>query len=414
MMSAARLTPCVSSAAPARAAAHAAPLAARRSVVSLRVAALPVRSAGRALTVVRASAPAKAAAPTVSEELVAKSINAIRFLAIDGVEKANSGHPGLPMGCAPMTYVIFREAMKFNPKNPQWFNRDRFVLSAGHGSMLQYSILHLCGYDSVSVRTRRNPSATHTHAQRPAPPRPRAARAAAALRRAPCAPSADRGPAAVPPVGQQDARTPGELHHRRRGGHHGCAPRARACAGAVARADAVPVLVAQAPWARGSATPSAWPSPRSTWLRASTSRTPRWWTTTRAWPDRRRQAASAGSGAPEGCTTRAAAPRAHLARPSPPRRWCRAPRLLGVQPLATRWHQCKISVFSLSLRQPECTAAACPFPAGCQPPWAQLSGLRRPPLCLLCCCAYLTLCCPPNPSQLLHHGRRVQHGGCLR
>jgi hypothetical protein len=88
----------------------------------------------------------------VSEELVMKSINAIRFLAIDGVEKANSGHPGLPMGCAPMTYVLFRETMKFNPKNPQWFNRDRFVLSAGHGSMLQYAMLHLCGYDSVTVR----------------------------------------------------------------------------------------------------------------------------------------------------------------------------------------------------------------------------------------------------------------------
>jgi len=80
-----------------------------------------------------------------------KSINSIRFLAIDGVEKANSGHPGLPMGCAPMTYVLFREFMRFNPKNPQWVNRDRFVLSAGHGSMLHYSMLHLCGYDSVKV-----------------------------------------------------------------------------------------------------------------------------------------------------------------------------------------------------------------------------------------------------------------------
>jgi len=78
-------------------------------------------------------------------------INAIRFLAIDAVEKANSGHPGLPMGCAPMTYVIFNEFMKFNPKNPYFFNRDRFVLSAGHGCMLHYSMLHLTGYDSVKT-----------------------------------------------------------------------------------------------------------------------------------------------------------------------------------------------------------------------------------------------------------------------
>jgi transketolase len=78
-------------------------------------------------------------------------INAIRFLAIDGVEKANSGHPGLPMGCAPMTYLIFNEFMKFNPKNSQFFNRDRFILSAGHGCMLHYSMLHLTGFDSVKI-----------------------------------------------------------------------------------------------------------------------------------------------------------------------------------------------------------------------------------------------------------------------
>ena len=134
-------------------AAAAAPLAARRSVVGLRSAAPAGRARAAGSVDVRCqAAPAKAAAPAVSEELVNKSINAIRFLAIDGVEKANSGHPGLPMGCAPMTYVVFREAMKFNPKNPAWFNRDRFVLSAGHGSMLQYAMLHLCGYDSVKVR----------------------------------------------------------------------------------------------------------------------------------------------------------------------------------------------------------------------------------------------------------------------
>jgi transketolase len=100
---------------------------------------------------IRATAAVQAPAK-VSPEVVEKSINAIRFLAIDAVEKANSGHPGLPMGCAPMAYVLFNEAMKFNPKNPYWFNRDRFVLSAGHGCMLQYALLHLAGYDSVKVR----------------------------------------------------------------------------------------------------------------------------------------------------------------------------------------------------------------------------------------------------------------------
>jgi transketolase len=78
-------------------------------------------------------------------------INSIRFLAIDAVEKAKSGHPGLPMGAAPMAFVLWDRFMRFNPKNPQWFNRDRFVLSAGHGCMLQYALLHLTGYDSVSL-----------------------------------------------------------------------------------------------------------------------------------------------------------------------------------------------------------------------------------------------------------------------
>ncbi|KAL8208028.1 hypothetical protein R6Q57_007440 [Mikania cordata] len=81
--------------------------------------------------------------------LVEKSINTIRFLAIDAVEKANSGHPGLPMGCAPMGHILYDEVMRYNPKNPYWFNRDRFVLSAGHGCMLQYALLHLAGYDAV-------------------------------------------------------------------------------------------------------------------------------------------------------------------------------------------------------------------------------------------------------------------------
>ena len=78
-------------------------------------------------------------------------INSIRFLAIDAVEKANSGHPGLPMGAAPMAFVVWNRFMRYNPKNPNWFNRDRFVLSAGHGCMLQYALLYLTGYDSVTI-----------------------------------------------------------------------------------------------------------------------------------------------------------------------------------------------------------------------------------------------------------------------
>jgi transketolase len=78
-------------------------------------------------------------------------INSIRFLAIDAVEKAKSGHPGLPMGAAPMAFVLWDRFLKFNPKNPKWVDRDRFVLSAGHGCMLQYALLYLTGYDSVTI-----------------------------------------------------------------------------------------------------------------------------------------------------------------------------------------------------------------------------------------------------------------------
>jgi transketolase len=74
-------------------------------------------------------------------------INAIRFLAVDAVQKANSGHPGMPMGAAAMAYALWTRHLRFNPRDPQWFNRDRFVLSAGHGSMLLYALLYLTGYD---------------------------------------------------------------------------------------------------------------------------------------------------------------------------------------------------------------------------------------------------------------------------
>src|SRR5689334_9670749 len=74
------------------------------------------------------------------------SINTIRFLSADGVQKANSGHPGLPMGAAAMAYVLWTRFLKHNPAHPKWVDRDRFVLSGGHGSMLLYSLLHLTGY----------------------------------------------------------------------------------------------------------------------------------------------------------------------------------------------------------------------------------------------------------------------------
>jgi transketolase len=80
-------------------------------------------------------------------ELDELCIQTIRFLSAEAVQKANSGHPGMPMGMAPAAYVLWTKYMKYNPANPKWHNRDRFVLSAGHGSMLLYSLLHLAGYD---------------------------------------------------------------------------------------------------------------------------------------------------------------------------------------------------------------------------------------------------------------------------
>jgi transketolase len=89
--------------------------------------------------------------PVQNRDLDARCVNAIRFLAADAVQRANSGHPGLPMGAAPMAYVLWQRFLRHSPKNPRWLNRDRFVLSAGHGSMLAYALLHLTGYESMPM-----------------------------------------------------------------------------------------------------------------------------------------------------------------------------------------------------------------------------------------------------------------------
>src|SRR6195952_4990575 len=86
-------------------------------------------------------------AATSSTSIDQLGVDTIRTLSMDAVQKANSGHPGLPMGMAPAAYVLYAKVMRHNPKDPDWPDRDRFVLSAGHGSMLLYSSLHLAGYD---------------------------------------------------------------------------------------------------------------------------------------------------------------------------------------------------------------------------------------------------------------------------
>src|ERR1044071_5220441 len=102
-----------------------------------------------------ASSPAAAAPPARHAEAAGvahdRMANAIRALAMDAVEKAKSGHPGLPMGAADFATVLFTQFLKFDPADPKWADRDRFVLSAGHGSMLIYALLYLTGYSSVSI-----------------------------------------------------------------------------------------------------------------------------------------------------------------------------------------------------------------------------------------------------------------------
>src|SRR5205823_785409 len=85
--------------------------------------------------------------PAPPPDLARLAVNTIKFLAVDGVEKAKSGHPGLPMGQADVAFILWSRYLRFDPKAPDWPDRDRFVLSAGHGSMLLYALLHLSGFD---------------------------------------------------------------------------------------------------------------------------------------------------------------------------------------------------------------------------------------------------------------------------
>src|SRR5258707_3801486 len=93
------------------------------------------------------SAPIQETETTTYTDLDRLCINTIRTLSLDAVQQAESGHPGLPLGAAPMAYVLWTRFLRHNPRNPKWENRDRFLLSAGHGSMLLYSLLHLTGYE---------------------------------------------------------------------------------------------------------------------------------------------------------------------------------------------------------------------------------------------------------------------------
>ena len=108
--------------------------------------------------------------PNASRDLVEKAVNTIRMLAADAVQQANSGHPGMPMGAADMAFVLWTRHLRFDPTEPRWIGRDRFVLSAGHGSMLLYSLLHLAGFDCTLDDLKQLPPARLAH---PGPPRVR-------------------------------------------------------------------------------------------------------------------------------------------------------------------------------------------------------------------------------------------------
>ncbi len=99
------------------------------------------------------------------QELDQLSINTLRFLAVDAVEKAKTGHPGAPLGCAPIAYLLYTKLMKYDPTDPKWTDRDRFVLSNGHASALLYGVLHLAGYDLPMAQLEAVPPVGLAHAR---------------------------------------------------------------------------------------------------------------------------------------------------------------------------------------------------------------------------------------------------------
>ncbi|CAK9013841.1 unnamed protein product [Durusdinium trenchii] len=146
-----KLSAVTSAPAPVAASAPASGVGAGASILGAGAAALAATAAVRPTKRCAKKDKAVRLATATEVDVDTECINAIRFLAVDAVNKANSGHPGAPMGQAPIGYLLFAEEMQYNPEDPKWVNRDRFVLSSGHGCMLQYSLLHLAGYDSVSI-----------------------------------------------------------------------------------------------------------------------------------------------------------------------------------------------------------------------------------------------------------------------
>src|SRR5215468_10092668 len=108
-------------------------------------------SAATAAAAIAAAEESNEPKTSAEDKLEERCVNTIRFLAVDAVQKANSGHPGTPMGMADMAFVIWTEFLRHDPTDPHWKNRDRFVLSAGHASMLLYSMLHLTGYADMTM-----------------------------------------------------------------------------------------------------------------------------------------------------------------------------------------------------------------------------------------------------------------------
>ena len=226
-----------------------------------------------------------------------RAINTIRFLSVDAVQQANSGHPGLPMGAAAMAYVLWGRFLRHNPRNPCWPDRDRFVLSAGHGSMLLYSLLHLTGYDlplDQIKRFRQWGSLTPGHPESDLTPGRGSDDRSARPRDWQCGGHGDRRGAsrrALQPARPRDHQPP-HLRHRERRRHDGgrCSPRPASLAGDLKLGKLIVLYDDNGITLAG--TTSVSPSPR-TWAPASrpTAGTCSRWTTATTWPRSTRRSA---------------------------------------------------------------------------------------------------------------------------